>query len=153
MIHVDGLVKRFGSVTAVDGVTFEAHPGQITGFLGPNGAGKTTTMRILATLIPPTEGRATVAGFDVGRQSEEVRRAIGLLTEEPGLYERMTVREQLAFFASAYDIPRRAAGEAIERLAHTLGFDEYLERRGGTLSKGNRQKVAVARALVHDPQV
>src|SRR5688572_18776353 len=109
MIHVDGLVKRFGGVTAVDGITFEAHPGEITGFLGPNGAGKTTTMRILSTLIRATEGRATVGGYDVVSQPEEVRRAIGLLTEEPGLYDRMTVREQLAFFASTYDMPRAQA--------------------------------------------
>ena len=153
MIHVDGLVKRFGAVTALDGASFEAHPGEITGFLGPNGAGKTTTMRILSTLIPPTEGRATVAGFDVVNQSEEVRRSIGLLTEEPGLYDKMTVREQLRFFSSTYDVPTEATDASIARLADALVFTEYLDRRAGTLSKGNRQKVAVARALVHDPQV
>jgi len=153
MIRVESLVKRFGDVRAIDGISFEARPGQITGFLGPNGAGKTTTMRILSTLIQADAGTATVEGYDVVSQAEEVRRSIGLLTEEPGLYDRMTVREQLSFFASTYDMDSAAAGRTITMLARALGFDEYLDRRAGTLSKGNRQKVAVSRALLHDPPV
>jgi sodium transport system ATP-binding protein len=153
MIEIEGLVKRFGDVTAVDGATFTARAGEVTGFLGQNGAGKTTTMRILATLLTPTAGTARVAGFDVQTQPDEVRRSIGLLTEEPGLYERMTPRELLVFFASTYDLPAARARARIEDLAGSLGFGEYLDRRSGTLSKGNRQKVAVARALIHDPPV
>jgi sodium transport system ATP-binding protein len=153
MIRVEGLVKRFGDVRAIDDISFEARAGQITGFLGPNGAGKTTTMRILSTLIRADAGTATVEGYDVVSQAEEVRRSIGLLTEEPGLYDRMTVREQLSFFASTYDIGTGAAARTIALLARRLGFEEYLDRRAGTLSKGNRQKVAVARALLHDPPV
>lgn len=153
MIHVEGLVKRFGAVTALDGVSFEARPGEVTGFLGKNGAGKTTTMRILSTLLRPSAGRARVAGHDVDDDPVAVRRSVGLLTEEPGLYDRMTAREQLAFFGSTYDLPKQRIAERIEHLGEALGFTAELDKRGGTLSKGNRQKVAVARALVHDPPV
>ena len=153
MIEVQGLVKRFGAVTAIDGVSFHARPGEVTGFLGQNGAGKTTTMRILATLLDPTDGGAVVNGHDVRTEPEAVRRSVGLLTEEPGLYEKMTVREQLAFFGGVYDLPRARIDERIDHLATSIGFAEYLDRRAGTLSKGTRQKVAVARALIHDPPV
>ena len=153
MIEVEGLVKRFKEVTAVGGISFTARAGEVTGFLGKNGAGKTTTMRILATLMRPTEGSARVAGYDVTKQTEEVRRTIGLLTEEPGLYERMTPREQLRFFGSTYDLPSDRVNTRIDELAQSLGFTEFLDRRAGTLSKGNRQKVAVARSLIHDPEV
>jgi sodium transport system ATP-binding protein len=153
VIEVEGLAKRFGAVVALDGIDFTAQPGEVTGFLGKNGAGKTTTMRILATLMQPSAGRARVAGHDVVAEPEAVRRSIGLLTEEPGLYDRMTPREQLAFFGSTYDLPRTRVSERIEHLAEALAFTEFLDVRAGTLSKGNRQKVAVARALVHDPPV
>ena len=153
MIQIEALVKRFGDVTAVGGVTFEARAGEVTGFLGPNGAGKTTTMRVLATLLNPTEGSVRVAGFDTVREAEQVRRSIGLLTEETGLYDKMTAREQLEFFGSLYDLGGAALARRVDDLAEMLGFSENLDRRAGTLSKGNRQKVAVARALVHDPPV
>lgn len=153
VIGVEGLRKRFGDVRALDGATFSAAPGEITGFLGQNGAGKTTTMRILSTLLRPDGGSARVAGRDVVGEPEAVRRSVGLLTEEPGLYDRMTVREQLSFFAAAYGVPRERARARIGELSEMLGFEEHLDRRAGTLSKGNRQKVAVARALVHDPPV
>ena len=153
VIDVQDLEKRFGDVAAVAGVSFVAPPGQITGFLGSNGAGKTTTIRVLATLLRPCAGRATVAGYDVVANPEDVRRSIGLLTEETGLYDKMTPREQLKFFGSLYDLPRADVSRRVDELAQTLGFEEFLDRRAGTLSKGNRQKVAVARALVHDPTV
>lgn len=153
MISVLNLEKKFGDVVAVAGISFHAPPGQITGFLGSNGAGKTTTMRVLATLLRPTAGQAVVAGFDVAEHPEDVRRSIGLLTEETGLYDKMTPREQLCFFGSLYDLPRAHVARRVEELAETLEFGEFLDRRSGTLSKGNRQKVAVARALVHDPPV
>lgn len=153
MIETRDVVKRFGNVVALDGVTFDAPPGEITGFLGPNGAGKTTMMRVLATLLRPTAGSARVAGHDVAAAAEDVRRSIGILTEEPGIYDRLTPREQLGFFADAHGIPRERAARRIEELAEMLGFGESLGRRAGELSKGNRQKVAVARALVHDPPV
>ncbi|MFA5891803.1 MAG: ATP-binding cassette domain-containing protein [Actinomycetota bacterium] len=153
MITVLDLAKTFREVVAVAGVSFTAPPGRITGFLGSNGAGKTTTMRILATLLRPSAGSATVAGYDVADSAEDVRRSIGLLTEETGLYDKMTPREQLRFFGSLYDLPAARVARRVDELAETLGFEEFLDRRAGTLSKGNRQKVAVARALVHDPPV
>ncbi len=153
MIEVQELVKRYGNFTAVDGVSFSARPGQITGFLGPNGAGKTTTMRVLATLLRPTSGTAKVNGFDVVADDLDVRRSIGLLTEETGLYDRMTPREQLTFFASLHEIAPPTTAARIDELASVLGLGDHLERRAAELSKGNRQKVAIARALVHDPPV
>jgi sodium transport system ATP-binding protein len=153
MIEVTDLVKRYGEFTAVDGISFTAPPGQITGFLGANGAGKTTTMRVLSTLLKPTSGRASVNGFDVVDAPLDVRRSIGLLTEETGLYDRMTAREQLAFFGTLHAIPAAKTNARIDELATVLGLGEHLDRRAAELSKGNRQKVAIARALVHDPSV
>lgn len=153
MIEVRGLKKTFRDFVAIEDVSFDARPGQITGFLGPNGAGKTTTMRILATLMSATAGSARVAGFDVATQGEEVRQRLGLLTEEPGLYDRMTGREQLMYFARAYGLSKARAAERIDEVSAMLGLDPHIDRRAGTLSKGNRQKVAVARAIVHDPDV
>ena len=127
MIVVDGLVKELGGRRVLDGVTFTAPTGGVTGLLGPNGAGKTTTMRVLATLLRPDGGRVEIGGHDVRREPEAVRRAIGLVTEEPGLHDRLTVREQLRFTAGAYGLdrastvrrPRRASGSTGLRCAGT----------------------------------
>ncbi len=153
MIEVNGLVKAFGDNTILTDVTFSAPAGATTGLLGPNGAGKTTTMRILATLLHPDEGTVTIAGIDIGREPMAARRVIGLVTEEPGLHDRLTVREQLVFAARAYGMSADAARSRIDTIAEYLSLTKDLDTRAGTLSKGNRQKVSLCRALVHDPPV
>ena len=153
MIEVEGLVRELGGTRVLDGLTFTAESGAITGFLGPNGAGKTTTMRVLATLLRPTQGTVRIAGFDVVRDSMEVRRRIGLVTEEPSLLDRLTVREQLVFAARMYDVPEAVIRDRVALLTDVLGLAAEIDKRAGALSKGNRQKAALARALVHDPEV
>ena len=153
MIEVDGLVRRLGDARVLDGLTFVVPEGSVTGFLGPNGAGKTTTMRVLSTLLRPTEGRVRIAGHDVVTDALEVRRVIGLVTEEPSLLDRLTVREQLEFSARAYDLAPARIAERIALLVELLGLADGIDKRAGALSKGNRQKAALARALVHDPPV
>jgi sodium transport system ATP-binding protein len=153
LIEVAGLVRRLGDTTVLDGLSFVAPTGSVTGFLGPNGAGKTTTMRVLSTLLRPSEGSVRIAGLDVVDDALEVRRIIGLVTEEPSLLDRLTVREQLAFSARAYDLDRAVMAERIDLLVDLLGLQDGIDKRAGQLSKGNRQKASLARALVHDPQV
>ena len=153
MIEVEGLVRRLGDTTVLDGLSFVAPTGSVTGFLGPNGAGKTTTMRVLSTLLRPSEGTVRIAGLDVVDDALEVRRIIGLVTEEPSLLDRLTVREQLEFSARAYDLTKATTASRIELLVGLLGLQAEIDKRAGKLSKGNRQKASLARALVHDPQV
>jgi len=153
MIEVSGLVKRFGDTTILTDITFTAPAGSITGLLGPNGAGKTTTMRVLATLLHPDEGTVRIAGIDLARDPMGARRVIGLVTEEPGLHDRLTVREQLVFAARAYGMSSEGARRRIDTIAEFLSLTKDLDTRAGTLSKGNRQKVSLCRALVHDPPV
>jgi ABC-type multidrug transport system ATPase subunit len=153
VIEVDGLVRKLGDSRVLDGLSFVVPPGSITGFLGPNGAGKTTTMRVLSTLLRPTEGRVLIAGHDVVTEAIEVRRVIGLVTEEPSLLDRLTVREQLDFSARAYELGPAAIAQRIDLLVDLLGLADGIDKRAGALSKGNRQKAALARALVHDPPV
>jgi sodium transport system ATP-binding protein len=153
VIEVDGLVRRLGDARVLDGLSFVVPAGSVTGFLGPNGAGKTTTMRVLSTLLRPSEGSVRIAGHDVVRDAIEVRRTIGLVTEEPSLLDRLTVREQLEFSARAYDLPAARIAERIDLLVGLLGLEDGIDKRAGTLSKGNRQKASLARALVHDPAV
>jgi ABC-type multidrug transport system ATPase subunit len=153
VIEVDGLVRKLGDSRVLDGLSFVVPPGSITGFLGPNGAGKTTTMRVLSTLLRPTEGRVLIAGHDVVTEALEVRRVIGLVTEEPSLLDRLTVREQLDFSARAYELGPAAIAQRIDLLVDLLGLADGIDKRAGALSKGNRQKAALARALVHDPPV
>ena len=153
MIEVQGLVKSFGAVRAVQGVSFSARDGEITGLLGPNGAGKTTTMRVLSTLLRPDAGTVRIAGVDIAADPMAARRVIGLVTEEPGLHDRLTVREQLVFSARAHGLGTAHARRRIDLIAEALALGPELERRAGILSKGNRQKVSLCRALVHDPPV
>jgi sodium transport system ATP-binding protein len=153
VIEVVGLVKSFGDERAVDEVTFTAPGGTVTGLLGPNGAGKTTTMRTIATLLRPDAGTVRIAGVDVVADPMGARRLIGLVTEEPGLHDRLTVREQLVFSARAHGLGATEANGRIDLLAGHLGLAPDLDRRAGILSKGNRQKVSLCRALVHDPPV
>lgn len=151
MIRVSGLTKDYGIRRAVDNITFEAEQGEILGFLGPNGAGKTTTMRILSGYMPPTEGEATVAGYDVVAESIEVRRRVGYLPETVPLYTDMTVFDYLKFMADLRHLPN---GE--DRIADTLemvGMEDRADGYIGNLSKGMRQRIGLAQALLHRPEV
>jgi ABC-2 type transport system ATP-binding protein len=153
VIELIGLTKRFDDFTAVDGVTLSVAPGEILALLGHNGAGKTTTIRMLAAILRPTAGRAFVAGYDVAEQPREARRQVGLLTEHPGLYLRMKGREYLDFFGRLMGLDAAERQRRAEELLECLGMLEALERRMGTYSKGMRQKMALARAMLHDPSV
>jgi ABC-2 type transport system ATP-binding protein len=152
LISARSLTRRFGSRTAVDGVSLEVARGEIVALLGPNGAGKTTTMRMLAGLIAPTSGSVTIDGIVMTRATgSALRSRIGFLTEAPGLWDRLTVRENLRIYAGLYGLaePDRAVGSALE----TFGLESYAEARAAELSKGWRQKVALARSLLHAPGI
>ena len=151
MIQVNGLTKDYGARRAISDLTFDAEQGEIVGFLGPNGAGKTTTMRILAGYMPPTDGTATVAGYDVVEESLEVRKRVGYLPETVPLYSDMTALEYLKFMADLRHIPnsRERAYETLERVNLSDRADSYV----GNFSKGMRQRVGLAQALIHRPEV
>jgi sodium transport system ATP-binding protein len=154
MIVVDGLVKTFGKrheIRAVDGATFRVADGAITGLLGPNGAGKTTLLRIIGTLIPPDAGTATLDGLDVVRDQFEVRRRIGVLSDARGLYARLTARENVRYYGRLHGLAGAQLESRIEGLFERLGLDALADRRVQGFSQGERMKVAIARALVHDP--
>jgi ABC-2 type transport system ATP-binding protein len=152
-IEVEGLAKRFGSRLAVEGLTFDVRPGEVFGILGPNGAGKTTAVRMLAGLLSPSEGEATVCGLSVRRQSDALREVVGLLTEQPGLYDRLTGRENLLFYVKLNRLdPARAWPRALGYLKR-FGLAGREDEACGTYSKGMKQKLAIVRALVHDPRV
>jgi len=150
MIRVDGLRKRYGEFTAVEGSDFTVEPGEIFGIVGPNGAGKTTTLKMLSGLIEPTDGDAEIAGYDAS--DPEMRRVLGFLPEESPLYENMTARSYLSFFADLYDVPPDVAEERTERTLDRLELD-HRDRPLGDVSKGMKRKVAIARSLVNDPDV
>jgi ABC-2 type transport system ATP-binding protein len=150
MIEVEGLRKTYRDFPAVVGSTFDVDRGEIFGIVGPNGAGKTTTLKMIAGLVDPTVGTATVAGLDAG--NPEMRRSLGFLPEESPLYEDMTARSYLDFFADLYDVPDDAADERIEETLDRLELD-HRDRRLGDVSKGMKRKVAIARSLVNDPDV
>jgi ABC-2 type transport system ATP-binding protein len=151
MIEVQNLTKKYGAVTAVEGVTFTANPGQVTGFLGPNGAGKTTTMRILTGFLPPTAGKATVAGFDVFDQSMQVRQHVGYLPESVPLYRDMTALGYLMYIAEIRGM-RQRRDRAMDVLKR-VGLENRAHSHIRALSKGMRQRVGLAQALIHDPKV
>jgi ABC-2 type transport system ATP-binding protein len=153
VIEVSHLVKNYRDLKAVQDVSFEVKPGEILGFLGPNGAGKTTTMRILTGVIPPTSGSVKVCGFDVFEQPLEVKKRIGYLPENPPLYPEMTVRDYLAFVASIKGIASKTRRGEVERVAQKTNCDKFVDRVIGNLSKGQRQRVGLAQALLGDPQV
>jgi len=148
-----GLGRRFGAVWAVRGMDLEVHRGRVLGLLGPNGAGKTTTVRMLTALIEPTEGTATIDGFDVRTEPDAVRARVGILTETPGLYDKLSAEANLDFFGRLYGLD---AATRHKRIEHFLRLFSLWDRRAdvaGTFSKGMKQKLAIARALVHDPAV
>ena len=158
MIKTQGLSKTFligkkhdTALKAVDELTLEVHEGEVFGFLGPNGAGKTTTVRMLTSLIRPTSGSARVAGYQVGKDDIEIRRNVGLLTESPGMYERLSAEKNLRIFAELYDVSD--VNKAVSKYLSLFGLWERRSDAVGSFSKGMRQKLAVARALVHEPKV
>jgi ABC-2 type transport system ATP-binding protein len=153
MIEVAKLSKRYGDIPAVRDVSFTAAPGQILGFLGPNGAGKTTTMRIITGFMPASAGTVRVEGFDVFEQSSEVRRRIGYLPENPPLYNDMSAETYLRFVARLKGMARGDIPSALERVLETCGLTGVRDRLLGHLSKGYRQRVGLAQALIHDPPV
>jgi ABC-2 type transport system ATP-binding protein len=153
MIKVDGLGKRFGRVEAVRQLSFTVADGEIFGLLGPNGAGKTTTVRMLAGLIGPSEGDAVINGHRLSTDAQSIRAMTGVLTESPGLHDRLTARENLAFYARLYGLRGAALHDAVGRYLRVVGLADAADRKVAGFSKGMRQKVAIARALVHDPQV
>jgi ABC-2 type transport system ATP-binding protein len=153
MIEVANLSKRYGDLTAVQDVSFTAAPGEILGFLGPNGAGKTTTLRVITGFLPATSGTVRVSGFDVFEQSAEVRRRIGYLPENPPLYSDMTVVPYLRFAGKIHGLGRSEVGAAVDRAIDTCGLGNVSNRLLGHLSKGYRQRVGLAQALIHEPEV
>ncbi len=153
MIEVTGLTKAYGQRLAVQDLTFQVAPGEVYALLGPNGAGKTTTLRVLSTLIRPTQGRIRVAGFDVVQDPLEVRRRLGLVNGGMRVYDRLTGREVLRFFAGFYGLEGQAFQEALDWVADLLEMEETLERRVMEMSTGMRQKVVIARAILHRPPV
>jgi ABC-2 type transport system ATP-binding protein/sodium transport system ATP-binding protein len=158
MIQVEGLTRRFrvqsgGDVVAVDDLSFQVAAGEVYGLLGPNGAGKTTTLRMLLGLLSPSAGRATIEGFSSAEQPEEVKRRVGFVSTSAGLYPHLSVREMLLFFADLYGVPPAQAAEELASLTELLGLGELLHRRCLTLSTGQKQRVNLARALIHQPPV
>jgi ABC-2 type transport system ATP-binding protein len=150
-ITTDRLSKHFGEIIAVKDLSVQIRSGEIFGFLGPNGAGKTTTIRMLTSLIAPTSGNAKVAGFTLGRDDRQIRRNVGILTESPGLYDQLSAERNLAFFAQLYEV-EDVAGK-VEQYLRMLGLWPRRQESVGTFSKGMRQKLAIARALLHEPQM
>src|SRR4051812_42586837 len=158
MIHVDNLTKSFrdlrrGQVMAVDHISFDVRPGEVFGLLGPNGAGKTTTMRILCTVLKPTQGVVELAGYDVVKQPSEVRQNIGFLSASTAIYDRMTAWELVEYFARLYGLQGGQLQARVEEVFAMLQMNEFRDVLGAKMSTGMRQKVSIARAIVHDSPI
>jgi len=158
MIELEGLTKSFPGpdgkpVAAVEDLSFSVPPGEVFGLLGPNGAGKTTTLRMLCTVLRPTAGFATVAGYDVMTQAAEVRQSIGFLSANTGVYDRMSAWEMVEYYGKLYGLKGEALKSRLEELFASLQMNDFRDVVGGRLSTGMKQKVSIARALVHDPPV
>jgi ABC-2 type transport system ATP-binding protein len=153
VISVHGLERRFRTVTAVHDLSFSVPAGQVYGLLGPNGAGKTTTIRILSGLIAPTAGTAEIAGHQLGTDNRAIRAMTGVLTESPGLHDRLTARQNLAYYGRLYGLTDDRLRAAVGRYLDIVGLTDAADRRVGGFSKGMRQRVAIARALLHEPRV
>lgn len=151
MIKTENLTRKFGDNLAVDRLTLEIDQGEVFGFLGPNGAGKTTTVRMLACLIAPTVGQASVLGYQVGRDDQQIRRNVGILTETPGMYDRLSAWRNLTIYAKLYEVAE--VERQVEKYLRMLGLWERRNDPAGSFSKGMRQKLAIARALLHEPRV
>jgi len=152
MIVVKNLRKSFGEVKAVNDVSFEARDGEITGLLGPNGAGKTTTLRMLYSLLPPDEGEIRIDGLDPTRDAMEIKRTLGVVPDNRGLYSRLTARENIAYFGELHGMSTEAIEGRIENMTATLDMGDFIDRRTEGFSQGQNVKVAIARAMVHEPQ-
>lgn len=153
MIETQNLTKTFDKFTAVENLNLHVRSGEIFAFLGPNGAGKTTTMRMLACLVAPTSGDAVVAGYRVGKDNDAIRARIGILTEVPGLYEKLNAAQNLEFFARLYGLDAVTREKQIKRYLEMVGLWERRAEPVGGFSKGMKQKLSIARALVHEPEV
>lgn len=158
MIHVEQLTKSFfdlrrGMVTALDHVSFDVQPGEIFGMLGPNGAGKTTCLRILSTVLRPTSGTATIADFDVDAEPAEVRKRIGFMSGNTGIYDRMTAWELVEYYGRLYGLPEDRLQQRLDELFTTLQMQDFRDTLGSKMSTGMRQKVSIARTIIHDPPV
>ncbi len=158
MISINSLSKIFedkkrGQIKAVDSISFEVKKGEIFGLLGTNGAGKTTTLRMLATILSPSEGTATVCGYDLVKNPDDIRAAIGYLTGDTNLYTRLTPREILTYYAGLFNITNSAAKDRIEELSARFGLAEYIDTKVGKLSTGQRQRTSICRAIVQKPEL
>ncbi len=155
MIEAENLTRKFGDLTAVENLSFKIAEGEVFGFLGPNGAGKTTTMRMLSCLISKTSGEARIAGFDIGNEADslKIRKIIGLLPENVGLYDDLTAYKNLDFYGKLYECSETQRKENIEHFLRMLGIWDKRDLSVGTFSKGMKQKLAIARALIHDPEL
>lgn len=151
MIEMTNLTKQFDEHVAVDRLTMTIEEGEVFGFLGPNGAGKTTTIRMLTSLIHPTSGKASVLGYEIGREDQEIRRNVGILTETPGLYDRLSAWRNLLIYAKLYEVADPPG--QVEKYLVWLDLWSRKDDSAGTFSKGMRQKLAIARALIHEPKV
>lgn len=154
MLEIKGLSKRFKNVNVVDKLSFTVNEGEIVGLLGENGAGKTTTLRMISTMLKPTEGSVVVNGYDVIKQSDKVRNEIGILFGgDVGIYDRLTAKENIQYFGRLYGMADDEINRRIEELAKDLDMKEYIDRRAGKFSRGMKQKVSIARTIVHSPKV
>jgi ABC-2 type transport system ATP-binding protein len=152
-VKAEDLVRRFGDFTAVDRVSFEVSEGSIFGFLGPNGAGKTTTIRMLCGLLAPSEGHATVAGFDVSREPDKIKESIGYMSQKFSLYADLTVKQNLDFYAGVYSIPRKKRAARIDLALRIAGLQGLEHRLTGTLAGGVKQRLALGAAILHEPRI
>lgn len=154
MLEVKNITKKFKDKLAVENVRFTLNKGEIVGLLGENGAGKTTTLRMISTMLKPTEGMVLVNGFDVAKDPDKVRSQIGILFGgEVGIYDRLTARENIKYFGSLYGIEAHVLDERIDKMGKDLDMMDYMDRRVGKFSRGMKQKVAIARSIVHEPPI
>ena len=153
VIKTNNLTKKFGDFTAVDNITFEVKTGEIFGFLGANGAGKTTAMRILCGLLSPTTGEATVAGFDVYKESESIKKQIGYMSQKFSLYDNLTVLENIEFFGGIYGLTRKELKEKGIALMQRLGMEKEAKKLVGSLPLGWKQKISFSTAILHQPKI
>jgi sodium transport system ATP-binding protein len=152
MIVVKDLYKSFGSVKAVNGISFTARDGEITGLLGPNGAGKTTTLRMLYSLLPPDSGQILIDGLDPTRDSLAIKRTLGVVPDSRGLYTRLSARENIRYYGEMHGMTKASLAKRIDELIMTLDMADFIDRRTEGFSHGQRVKVAIARAVVHEPK-